>query len=66
MPGRGSSKLLPLQMFFQADEALVPDDDVVDQLDVEDAAGLHKLPGRLDVLLRRRDWSPSSILNETG
>ena len=46
----GGSNLIPLQMFFQADEALVADDDVVDQLDVEDAAGLHELQGRLNVL----------------
>ncbi len=42
--------LLPLQMPFQTDEALVADDDVVDQLDVEDAARLHQLQGRFDVL----------------
>jgi hypothetical protein len=50
MPGRGISNLLPAQMFFQAHEALVADDDVVDQLDVEDATSLHELYRRLDVL----------------
>ena len=51
MPGRSSSNLLPPQVFFQAHEALVADDDVVDQLDVQDAAGLHQLLCRLDILL---------------
>ena len=40
-------------MFFQTDGALVADDDVVDQLDVEDAASRHELFGGLDILLRR-------------
>jgi hypothetical protein len=37
-------------MFFQAHEALVTDDDVVNQFDVEDAASLHELSRRLDIL----------------
>jgi hypothetical protein len=37
-------------VFFQADEALVADDDVVDQLDVEDATRRHELLRRLDIL----------------
>jgi hypothetical protein len=37
-------------MLFQAHEALVADDDVVDEFDVEDAPGLHQLQGRLDIL----------------
>ena len=49
MPGRRRD-LLPLQMPLQADEALVADDDVVDQLDVEDAAGLHELLSGFDIL----------------
>src|SRR5260370_14924917 len=52
MPGRSSSNLLPPQMFFQAPEALVADDDVIDQLDVQDAAGLHKLLCRHDIIIR--------------
>jgi hypothetical protein len=51
LSGRSSFNLLPPQVFFQAHEALVADDDVVDQLDVEDASSLHELPRRLDVLL---------------
>ena len=50
MPGRPSSNLLPAQMFFQAHEALVADDEVVDQFDVEDAASLHELLCGLDIL----------------
>lgn len=50
MPGRSSSNLLPPQVFFQAHEALVADDDVVDQLYVEDASSLHELFRRFDVL----------------
>jgi hypothetical protein len=37
-------------VFFQADEALVADDDVVDQLDVQDAPGRQELFRRLDIL----------------
>ena len=50
MPGRSSSELLPAQMLFEADEALMADNDVVDQLDVEDATSLHQLQGRLNIL----------------
>ena len=52
MPGRDSPNLLPAQVFFEADEALVADDDVVDQLDVEDAPRRHELLRRLDILRR--------------
>src|SRR5260370_35370797 len=52
MPGRSSSNLLPPQVFFQAHEALVADDDVLDQLDVQDPAGLHKLLCRHDIIIR--------------
>jgi hypothetical protein len=37
-------------MFFEADEALVADDDVVDQLDVQNAARRQELLRRLDIL----------------
>jgi adenine-specific DNA glycosylase len=50
IPCRGSVNLLPPQKFFQANEALVADDDVVDEFDVEDAASLHELFRRLDIL----------------
>src|SRR5258708_21596612 len=49
MPGRDSSNLLPAQVFFEADEALVADDDVVDQLDVQHAPRRHQLLCGLDV-----------------
>jgi hypothetical protein len=53
MPGRDSSNLLPAQVFLEADEALVADDDVVDQLDVQNTPRRHELLHRL-VILRRR------------
>ena len=43
---------LPLHMLFEADEALVADDDVIDQLDLQEAASGHELPGCLDVVGR--------------
>ena len=42
--------LLPAQVFFQTDEALVADDDVVDQLDVQDAPCRQELLRGLDIL----------------
>src|SRR5258708_31374218 len=39
-------------MLFQAHEALMTNDDVIDQLDVEDTAGLHELLCRRDILIR--------------
>src|SRR5436309_11718500 len=60
-PGHSSPELLPLEEFFEADEALVADDEVVDQLDVENASGLHELPGGLDVLRRRR-WVAAGVV----
>src|ERR1700674_4774217 len=45
----GGGKSLPLHVLFEAHEALVADDDVIDQLDVQEATGLHELFGRLDV-----------------
>jgi len=50
MPGRGSPDLLPTKVFFEADEALVADDDVVDQLDVQDTPRRQELLRRLDIL----------------
>ena len=64
MPGRSSSRLFPLEMFFEADEALVADDEVVDQLDVQDAAGLHQLLRRLDILRRRGRVSTGVVVAE--
>ncbi len=37
---------------FQADELMAPDDDVVEQLDVEQRASLAQLLGRADILGR--------------
>src|SRR6266571_1045565 len=63
-PGRLSSNLLPAQVFFEADEALVADDDVVDQLDVQHAARRHELPGRLDILRRGRGVAAGVVVTE--
>src|SRR6266566_1221006 len=64
MPGRGSSNLLPAQVFFEADEALVADDDVVDQLDVQNAPGRHELLRRLDILWRGRRVAAGVVVAE--
>ena len=64
MVGRHSSNLLPAQVFLQADEALVADDDVVDQLDVEDAARRHQMFRRLDVLGGRRRVTTGVVVAE--
>ena len=61
MPGRDSPNLLPAKVFFEADEALVPDDDVVDQLDVQDAPRRQELLRRLDIL-RRGFWEPAGMV----
>ncbi len=51
-------------MFLEADEALLTDDEVVDQLDVEDAPGLHQLPRRLEVLLGGRGVAAGMVVSE--
>src|SRR5207248_8795109 len=64
-PSHGSSAgLLPAQVFLQADEALLADDDVVDQLDVEHAPRLHELLRHLDVLRRRRGVAAGVVVAE--
>ena len=64
MPGRGSPDLLPTQVFFEAHEALVADDDVVDQLDVQDAPGRQELLRRLDVIRRGRRVATRMVVAE--
>src|SRR6516162_6110353 len=61
MPGHSSPNLLPAKVFFEADEALVPDDDVVDQLDVQDAPRRQELLRRLDII-RRRSWITAGMV----
>ena len=56
--------LLPLQVFFQADKALVTNDDVVDQFDIEDATGRHELFRRVNILRRRRRIAAGVIVAE--
>jgi len=51
-------------MLFQTHEALVADDDVVDEFDVEDATGLHKLLCRLDIVLRRGRITAGMVVAE--
>ena len=64
MPGRGSSNLLPTQVLFEADEALVADDDVVDQLDVQDAPRRQELLRRLDVIRGGRRVATGMVVAE--
>src|SRR5258708_33190685 len=51
-------------MLFQADEALMTNDDVIDQLDIEDAAGLHELSGRLDIVRGGRRVAAGVVVAE--
>ena len=51
-------------MFFEADEALVADDDVVDQLDVQNAARRHELLRRLDILRQGRRVATRMVVAE--
>jgi hypothetical protein len=48
MPGR--SDLLLVRVLCDADEALVADNDGVEELDVEDATSLHQLQSGLYIL----------------
>jgi hypothetical protein len=45
---------LPVEALFEADEAVVADDEVIDQFDVELLAGLHELLGDGDVFRQGR------------
>ena len=48
-------------MLLEADEALVADDEVIDQLDVKHATSRHELFRGLDVLLRR-GWVATGVV----
>src|SRR6266567_2277012 len=64
MQGHCRSNLLPSQVFFEAHKAQITDDDVVDKLDVEDAARRHELLRRLDILWRGRRVAAGVVVAE--
>ena len=53
--------MLPPQPFFQADKAVVADNEVIDQLDIEVASGGNKLFGDSNIFGQGR-WVPAGVV----